>query len=114
MVDIARFRQANDGMNQYIGLPCAGCSDSQFAVSAVHGVPCLEGDHSGPAKLIEMGSEFSRRVAKSYVVIVVQSGHGLHFSTDVILLGSVEKVFDRWVILVAAKHLLGLPLSMFC
>ena len=49
MVDIAGFSQADDGVDEDVGLSGTGCADGQFPVGAVHGIPGLEGDHAGPA-----------------------------------------------------------------
>lgn len=114
MVNIARFCQPDDWMNEHIGLACPGCSNSQFTMSAVHWVPCLKGDDSLPAKLVEMRSKLSRRVAKGNIVVMVQSGDGLNLSTNVVLLSCREEILDCRMIFVSTKDFLCLLLSTSC
>ena len=90
MIDVARFREANDGMNQDISLPCASSSYGQLAMSAMHRVPCLECHDTAPSKLLKMGAELRRSKAKSNVVIVLQSVNGFKLTTDVKSLSGIE------------------------
>ena len=54
VVDITGLGQAHNGVDQDVGAVRPGGADSQFTVSAVHGVSGLESDDSGPAELVEV------------------------------------------------------------
>ena len=56
MVDIAWFRHADDGVDEDVGLTGARCADGEFAMGTMHWVAGLEGDDTGPAKLVEVHS----------------------------------------------------------
>ena len=64
MVDIAGLGQADNGVDEHVRLLLAGGADSQLAVGAVHRVPRLEGDDSGPAELVEVQPQFSGSICK--------------------------------------------------
>lgn len=59
VVDIARLGQADNGVDEHVGLLRTSSPDRQLTVSAVHGVSGLEGDDLLPAELVEVGSQFS-------------------------------------------------------
>ena len=62
VVDVAGLREANDRVDQHVGLTGAGGADCELSVGAVHGVARLEGDDLGPAKLIEVKTQLSGSV----------------------------------------------------
>ncbi|KFY70136.1 hypothetical protein V498_10389 [Pseudogymnoascus sp. VKM F-4517 (FW-2822)] len=49
VVDVAGLGEANDGVDEHVGLAGARSADGQLAMGAVHGVTGLEGDDAGPA-----------------------------------------------------------------
>ena len=49
VVDVARFGEADDGVDEDVCLAGAGGADGELAVGAVHRVSGLEGDDAGPA-----------------------------------------------------------------
>jgi len=59
VVDVTGLGEADNRVNQHVGLAGAGRAHGELAVSTMHGVPGLEGDDFGPAKLVEMEAEFS-------------------------------------------------------
>lgn len=75
MVNIARFCQANDGMNKNIlredvknglrtrivttySLTLPGCPDRKFTMCPVHWIACLESDNLSPCKFLKVGAQF--------------------------------------------------------
>lgn len=59
VVDVAGLGQADNRVDQHVGLTGAGGADGELSVGAVHGVARLEGDDLGPAKLVEVETELS-------------------------------------------------------
>jgi hypothetical protein len=57
VINVTGLRQADDGVDEDIGLLGASSPDRQLTVSAVHGVSGLEGDDLLPAELVEVGSQ---------------------------------------------------------
>lgn len=108
MVDIARLRQTDDGVDQDVRLPSPRRSYSQFSMCAMHGIASLERDDTAPAKLLEVCAQLCRSVSKGHVIVVLESVDGLEPTTNVVLLGCVEEVSDCRVFRVATKNLLGL------
>ena len=62
VVDVARLGQADDGLNQHVGLVHPRRPDRQLAVSAVHRVARLEGDDLAPGELLEELARLGGRV----------------------------------------------------
>jgi hypothetical protein len=108
VVDVAGLGQADDGVDEHVGLAGAGSADGQLAVSAVHGVACLEGDDLGPAQLVEVRAQLRGGEAQADVVVVLQAVDGLELTADVVLLDALVEVLDGRVLGVAAEDLLGL------
>ena len=114
VVDVAGFGQADDGVDEDVGLAGPGGADCQFSVGPMHGVAGLKGNNARPAKLFEMDPELGRSVAKSDIVIVVQSRDGINLAAHVIVLNSIVQVFDCWMLWVSTEYFLGLFLSVLC
>lgn len=57
MVNVARFRQPHNGVDEDIGLALASSSDSQFPVRTVHGIPGLESHDLSPSEFLEMSTK---------------------------------------------------------
>lgn len=57
VVNVAGLGEADDGVDEDVGLAGAGSTDGEFAVGAVHGVAGLEGDDLRPAELLEVEAE---------------------------------------------------------
>jgi hypothetical protein len=55
-------------------------------MGAMHGISCLESNHLPPGQLLEVCSEFGRRVSKGDVVKVVGWLNGLHLPANVVIL----------------------------
>jgi len=102
VVNVTGLGQADDGVDEDVGLSGAGSNDGKLTVSAVHGVTGLESDNLGPAKLLEVKTELGRGVAESDVVVVHEALDGLDLATDVDVAGGVVEVVDSRVLLVAA------------
>jgi hypothetical protein len=71
VVNVTGLGETNNGVDEDVGLARAGSADSQFTVSAVHGVSGLESDNSGPAKLVEVQTDLCGRVCLSGQLAVV-------------------------------------------
>lgn len=57
VIDVTGLGQADDGLDEDVGLLGAGGADRQLTVSAVHGVTGLESDDLLPAELVEVGAK---------------------------------------------------------
>lgn len=97
VVNVTGLGQADDGVDEDVGLAGAGSADRQLTVSAVHGVPGLESDDLGPAKLVKVQTQFGGRVAETDIVVVLQAVDGLELAADVVLLDSFVEVLDGGV-----------------
>ena len=62
VINVTRLGQADDGVDENVGMVRTGSADGQLSVGAVHGVTGLEGDDSGPAELVEVGADLRGRV----------------------------------------------------
>lgn len=120
VVDVAGLGEADDGVDEDIGLAGAGGADGKLTMSAVHGVAGLEGDNLGPAELVEVGAklgggvymvlvvgreivEVRIRTAKLDVVVVLKLADGLELSSDVEFLCGVVEVDDGGVLLISTE-----------
>lgn len=54
VIDVARLRQSDYGVNEDVGLTSSSGADGQFSVGAVHWVSSLECDHPRPSEFLEM------------------------------------------------------------
>ena len=97
MVDISRFGQTYDWVNEDIGSSLSSGSDGKFSMSSVHWVSSLESDDFSPCDLVEMGSEFGRGVSEGDVVVVFWCLNGLNRTTNVELLHLVVEVSGSWM-----------------
>jgi hypothetical protein len=97
VVNVTGLGQANDGVDEDVGLAGAGSADRQLTVSAVHGVPGLESDDLGPAKLVKVQTQFGGRVPETDIVVVLQAVDGLELTADVVLVDSLVEVLDGGV-----------------
>ena len=70
MVNVARFGEADDRMNQEVGLCLAGRAEREFLVRAVKRISGLEGDNAPPAQFAEIRPQFVRRIATHFEVVV--------------------------------------------
>tara|TARA_R110002003_G_scaffold202_10_gene15724 strand:- start:8922 stop:9542 length:621 start_codon:yes stop_codon:yes gene_type:complete len=113
VIDVTRLGETDNGVDQDIGLASPRSANSQLTMSAVHRIPGLESNNLLPAELVEVQTQLRRRISQTDIVVVLQAVNRLELSTNVVLLRSVEKVLDRWVLLVAAKDLLGLLLLVW-
>lgn len=59
-----------------------------------------------------MDAQFSGCIAESDVVVVVEAGDGGDGAADVVGLGGVVEMFDRWVLGVAAEYFFGFFVSI--
>lgn len=57
VVDVSGLGEADDGVDEHVGLAGARGADGQLAMGAVHGVTGLERDDAGPAQLVEVESQ---------------------------------------------------------
>jgi hypothetical protein len=57
MVDVTGLGQADDGLDEDVGLLGASGADRQLTVSAVHGVSGLEGNDLLPSELVKVRAE---------------------------------------------------------
>ncbi len=62
VVDVARLGETDHGVDENVGMVGPRRADRQLPMSSVHRVPGLEGNHSGPSKLIEVKSQFGRGI----------------------------------------------------
>jgi hypothetical protein len=70
VVDVARLGQADDRMDQQVGLGLLGGAEGQLLVRAVQRVAGLERDDLAPAELAEQRAQLVRRVAAGAVVVM--------------------------------------------
>ena len=80
-------------------------------MGTVHGVPCLEGDHAGPAQFLEVESQLGGRVPKGDIIVMVKAGYGRDGAANVVLLDGVAEVFDSWMLRIATEDFFGFFLS---
>lgn len=134
VVDVAGLGEADDGVDEDVGVVRAGGADGEFPVGAVHRVTGLESDNLGPAELVEVSAELSRSVffhtmsarfsppflapscqltSQLDKVIMLQLVDSLKLSTDIKLLGGVVKVLNSRMLLITAENLLSLELPIF-
>ena len=114
VVDVAWFGQADNRVDEDVGLACSGSADGQFSMCSVHWIAGLKGNNPRPAEFFEMNSELCRSVAQSDIIVVVEPGDGVDLAAYVIILDSVVQVFDSWMLRISAEHFLGLLLSAPC
>jgi len=57
-------------------------------------------------------TQFGGGVAKGDIVVVVEAGDSGDGAADVVGMGGVVKVFDRWMFVVAAEYFFGFFFSM--
>ena len=57
VVYITGLGDPDNGVNENIAMLLTSCTDGQFAVSAMHRISGLEGNHLAPSKLLEMSAE---------------------------------------------------------
>lgn len=113
MVNISRFGEADDRVDEDVCLASAGGTDGEFTVGAVHGIASLEGDDTGPAEFLEVETQFGGGVAEGNVVVVVEAGDGGDGAANVVFLDGGIQVFDCWVLWIAAEDGFGLFLSVW-
>jgi hypothetical protein len=106
VVNVTGLGQANDGVDEDVGLSGASSDDSQLTVSAVHRVAGLESDNLGPAELLEVSADLRRSVAESHVVIVHEALDDLDLTTNVDGAGGLVEVLDSRVLGVTAEDFL--------
>jgi hypothetical protein len=58
MVDVSWLGETNDRMDENVSLTGTSSTNSEFSVSAMHRISGLESNNSGPAKLVEVKSQF--------------------------------------------------------
>ena len=67
MIDVARFCQPHDGVDEDVSLTLTSSSDGQFPVRTVHRVPGLESDDLAPSKFLEMRTKLGGSVCPRVV-----------------------------------------------
>jgi hypothetical protein len=110
VVDISGLGQAHDWVDEDVGLARTSSANGKLTMSSVHWVAGLEGDNTGPAELVKVQAELCRSISEGDIVVMLEAVDGVNLATNVKLLHGVVKVFDRGVLWVAAKDLLGLLL----
>jgi hypothetical protein len=105
VVDIARFCEANDRVDEDIGLVRSCRTDGEFSMGTVHWIAGLEGDNTGPMEFSKVSSELrgsdwllvlvqgfggrgGGRVDTSIldVIVVIEPVHGLQCASYIIFL----------------------------
>lgn len=71
VVDVTGLGEADDRVNEDIGLAGAGSAHCELAMGAVHGVPGLERDDLLPAELVEVQTQLSGCVTQTDIVVVL-------------------------------------------
>lgn len=64
VVNISGFGEADDGVNENVGVLLTSGTNGKLSVSSVHRVASLESDNTGPRELVEVGAKFSGSVWK--------------------------------------------------
>jgi hypothetical protein len=109
VVNVAGLGETDHGVDEDVGLAGSCSADRQLTMSAVHGVPRLEGDDLLPAQLVEVQAQLGGRVAQTDIVVVLQAVNSLKLAAHVELVRSVEEVLDcRMRLVVGAKDVGGL------
>ncbi len=114
MIDVARFGQANDRVDQDVCLASSRSADGQFSMGSVHGVASLKGNDPRPAELFEMDSELRWSIAQLDIIVVVESRDGVDLTAYVIILDGVVQVLDCWMLWVSTEYFFGLLSSEPC
>ena len=63
VVDVARLRHADDGLNQQVRLDVLRRPERELLVGAMHRIARLERDDAAPAELLKAIAKFFRCVA---------------------------------------------------
>jgi hypothetical protein len=115
VVNVTGLGQADNGMDEDVGLLGAGGTDGQLTVSAVHGVAGLEGHDLLPSQLVKVGAQLGGGEAQVEEVVVLKTLNGLKLTTNVEILGGGEEVLDTGVgVVVAAEDLDSLVGPAMC
>src|SRR3954451_14465367 len=108
MVDIARLRHADDGMDEQVSSLFLRGTERKLVMRTVHRIAGLEGDDLRPASLAEFFTKLLRRAAERLVIVVDRELQALDGAADVDRLTLVHQIVDGWVRGVfCAEDLLG-------
>lgn len=91
VVDVARFSETDDGVDQDIRPVLPSSANSEFSVGAVHRVSRLESDDFAPSEFVEICSQFGGGVYMLSAARITQRGRayiGCRRSHSVWVLGS--------------------------
>ena len=103
VVDVAGLGEADDRVDEDVGLAGARGADGELPVRPVHRVAGLEGHHARPPELVEVGAEFGGGVAQGDVVVVHEAVDRLELAPDVVFARGMHEVADGRVVRVAAE-----------
>lgn len=112
VVDIARLRHADNGVNQEIAACLCRSQASQLNVRTMHRIASLERAHCGPPLRNKFGTQLLRRKTQRCVVVVHRQLNTTHRAAQIVRASLVKEVRNSGVGLIvgAAKHLLSLEL----
>jgi hypothetical protein len=71
VVNVTGLGEADNGVDEDIGLAGSCSADRQLTMSAVHGVPRLEGNDLLPAELVEVQTQFGGCIPQTDIVVVL-------------------------------------------
>ena len=109
VIHVARFRHADDGVDQEVGLSFLCGPESEFLMRPVQGIARLERHDAAPAHLAEIGAQFVRGVAARAEIVVNRLLDACDRPAQINIPGSVVQIVDsRMCNIIRAKDFLGL------
>ncbi len=115
VIDIARFGQTDNGVDQQVGLRLACGAECQFLMRTVQRVACLKCDNLAPAHLAEIGAQFVGRIAAALEIIVNRLLDAGNRPAQIDVSGGVVQIIHRRVgAVIGTKDLFGLVRFVGC
>jgi hypothetical protein len=72
VIDVARLRHADDGLNQQVRLDLFGGAKRELLVRAVHRIARLERDDTAPAELLKSFAKLTRSITQVLEIVVTR------------------------------------------
>ena len=108
VVHIARFGQANNGVDQQVGLRFFCGAERQFLMRTVQWIAGLEGHNFAPAHFAEVGAQFVWRVTAPAEIIVYRLLDARHRAAQIDLAGLVVQIVHGGVrVIVGPENFFG-------
>ena len=105
VIHIARFGQANNGVDQQVCLRFFCGAERQFLMRAVQWIAGLEGNNFAPAHFAEVGAQFVWRVTAAAEIVVYRLLNARDGTAQIDLPAWLCKVVHGWVgVIVGAEN----------